>query len=172
MKLEDYLPGVPDFPKPGVLFRDIGPLLANADAFAHTVQSLGKLSSSYSFDSILGIESRGFIFASALANHLHKGLVMVRKPHKLPPDTHQESYGLEYGSDTLEISKHILQAGSKVLVVDDVLATGGTIAAAARLVQKTGAQVAAAVCVIEIDGLNGSQVLNQAGIANRCVLTL
>ena len=97
---------------------------------------------------------------------------MVRKPNKLPPDIHQESYGLEYGSDTLEISKHILQPGASVLIVDDVLATGGTIAAAARLVQKTGAQVAAAVCVLEIAGLNGSQVLSQAGIANRCVIAL
>ena len=172
MKLEDYLPGIPDFPKPGIVFRDIGPLLANAAAFAHTVQSLGKLSTEYSFDYILGIESRGFIFASALATHLHKGFVMVRKPNKLPPDIHQESYGLEYGSDTLEISQHILQPGASILIVDDVLATGGTIAAAARLVQKTGAKVTEAVCVLEIAGLNGSQALKQAGIANRCVVTL
>ena len=102
MKLEDYLPGILDFPKPGIVFRDIAPLLADADAFAHTVQSLGKLSAECSFDYILGIESRGFIFASALATHLHKGFVMVRKPNKLPPDIHQESYGLEYGSDTLD----------------------------------------------------------------------
>ena len=172
MKLEDYLPAILDFPKPGIVFRDIAPLLANTDAFAYTVQSLGKLSTEYSFDYILGIESRGFIFASALATHLHKGFVMVRKPNKLPPDIYQESYGLEYGSDTLEISKHILQPGASVLIVDDVLATGGTIAAAARLVQKTGARVTAAVCVLEIGGLNGSQVLSQAGIANRCVITL
>ncbi len=172
MKLEDYLPGILDFPKPGIVFRDIAPLLANADAFAHTIESLGKLSSEFSFDYILGIESRGFIFASALANHLHRGFVMVRKPNKLPPDIHQESYGLEYGSDTLEISQHILQPGASILIVDDVLATGGTIAAAARLVQKTGAKVTAAVCVLEITGLNGSQALKQAGIANRCVVTL
>ena len=172
MKLEDYLPGILDFPKPGIVFRDISPLLADADAFAHTIQSLGQLSAEYSFDYILGIESRGFIFASALANHLRKGFVMVRKPNKLPPGIHQESYGLEYGSDTLEISKHILQPGASVLIVDDVLATGGTITAAARLVQKTGSRVAAAVCVLEIAGLNGSQLLNQAGIANRCVITL
>ncbi len=172
MMLEDYLPGIPDFPKPGILFRDIAPLLANADAFAHTIRSLGELSTRYSFDTILGIESRGFIFASALANHLHKGFVMVRKPNKLPPEIHQESYGLEYGSDTLEISKCILQPNNSVLIVDDVLATGGTTAAAARLVHKTGAQVVAAVCVLEINGLGGSQALIQAGIANQCVLTL
>jgi adenine phosphoribosyltransferase len=172
MKLEDYLPGILDFPKPGIVFRDIAPLLADADAFAFTIETLGKLSAGYSFDYILGIESRGFIFASALANHLHKGFVMVRKPNKLPPDIHQESYGLEYGSDTLEISKHILRPGASVLIVDDVLATGGTIAAAARLAQKTGARVVAAVCVLEIAGLNGSQVLDQAGIANQCAVTL
>jgi len=172
MKLEDYLPGILDFPKPGIVFRDIAPLLADADAFAFTIETLGKLSAGYSFDYILGIESRGFIFASALANHLHKGFVMVRKPNKLPPDIHQESYGLEYGSDTLEISKHILRPGASVLIVDDVLATGGTIGAAARLAQKTGARVVAAVCVLEIAGLNGSQVLDQAGIANQCAVTL
>lgn len=172
MKLTDYLPGIPDFPKPGVLFRDIGPLLANADAFAHTIQSLGQLSQSYSFNYVLGIESRGFIFASALANHLHKGLVIVRKPNKLPPDVHQESYGLEYGKDTLEISKHILKPNDSVLIIDDVLATGGTIAAAARLTRQTGARVVAAVCVLEINGLDGSHYLKQCGIINQCVLSL
>lgn len=172
MRLEDYLPGIPDFPKPGILFRDIGPLLANADAFAHAIQSLGEQSKAYAFDSVLGIESRGFIFASALASHLHKGLILVRKPNKLPPAVYQESYGLEYGSDTLEINRHHLNPHHSVLIIDDVLATGGTIAAAARLTQKTGATVVAALCLLEIKGLGGAQRLSQLGIANRCVLTL
>jgi adenine phosphoribosyltransferase len=172
MKLENYLPGIPDFPKPGILFRDIGPLLANADAFAYAVDSLGKLSKAYSFEYVLGIESRGFIFASALANHLHKGLVIVRKPNKLPPKTHQESYGLEYGNDRLEISQQILNHQGSVLIVDDVLATGGTIAAATRLVQKTGAHVVAALCLLEIHGLDGAKNLARQSIESRCLLKL
>ncbi len=172
MNLEKLIPGVPDFPKPGILFRDISPLLADAEAFHYAIESLGKLSHDYAFTTVLGIESRGFIFASALAHHLHKGLILVRKPNKLPTETHQESYGLEYGSDMLEISKHILTPKDLVLIVDDVLATGGTLAAASRLVQKTGATVAGAICLLEINGLDGAQRLNDLRIPNCCLLKL
>ena len=127
MRLEDYLPGVPDFPKPGILFRDIGPLLANAKAFTAAIEGLASLSKSDRFTHILGIESRGFIFASALANHLGKGLVLVRKPNKLPPEVHRESYGLEYGNDALEISTTI-QAGQYAAPwVDELLKKKGVI---------------------------------------------
>lgn len=172
MKLEDYLPGIPDFPKPGILFRDISPLLANAEAFRFTIHGLGVLSKTYSFTHILGIESRGFIFAAALANHLSKGLVLVRKPNKLPPETHREAYGLEYGSDALEISTSVLSSADTVLIVDDVLATGGTILAANALTQKTGAKVTATICLLEIAGLLGSDRLSQAGIPNQCLLRM
>lgn len=172
MKLEDYLPGIPDFPKLGILFRDISPLLAHAGAFALATKGLGELSQNYSFTHILGIESRGFIFASALATHLGKGLVLVRKPNKLPPEIHREAYGLEYGNDALEISKTVLNSGHRILIVDDVLATGGTISAANKLIQKTGAQVAGAICLLEIIGLPGASRLAQAGISNQCLLRL
>ena len=172
MRLEDYLPGVPDFPKPGILFRDISPLLANAKAFTTAIEGLASLSKSDLFTHILGIESRGFIFASALANHLGKGLVLVRKPNKLPPEIHRESYGLEYGNDVLEISTSVLSSDHAVLIVDDVLATGGTILAASKLIQKTGAQVVSAICLLEIAGLPGSERLQNAGISNQCLLKM
>ena len=172
MRLEDYLPGVPDFPKPGILFRDIGPLLANAKAFTTAIEELASLSKSDLFTHILGIESRGFIFASALANHLGKGLVLVRKPNKLPPEIHHESYGLEYGNDALEISTSVLSSDHAVLIVDDVLATGGTILAANKLIQKTDAQVVSAICLLEIAGLPGSERLQSAGISNQCLLKM
>jgi len=155
MRLEDFLPGVPDFPKPGILFRDISPLLANADAFASAIQGMGQLSQAYPFTHILGIESRGFIFAAALANHLNKGLVLVRKPNKLPPETHRESYGLEYGNDALEISTNVLSANDSVLVVDDVLATGGTLVAAIELVKQAGGIVTDIAVLSEITFLGG-----------------
>ena len=172
MRLEDYLPGVQDFPKPGILFRDIGPLLANAKAFTTAIEGLASLSKSDPFTHILGIESRGFIFASALANHLGKGLVLVRKPNKLPPEIHHESYGLEYGNDALEISTSVLSSDHAVLIVDDVLATGGTILAANKLIQKTDAQVVSAICLLEIAGLPGSERLQSAGISNQCLLKM
>ena len=155
MRLEDFLPGVPDFPKPGILFRDISPLLANADAFATAIQGMGQLTQAYPFTHILGIESRGFIFAAALANHLNKGLVLVRKPNKLPPETHRESYGLEYGNDALEISTNVLGANDSVLVVDDVLATGGTLVAAIELVKQAGGIVTDIAVLSEITFLGG-----------------
>ena len=172
MGLEDYLPGVPDFPKPGILFRDIGPLLANAQAFTAAIEGMGQLMQAYQFTHILGIESRGFIFAAPLANYLGKGLVLVRKPNKLPPETHRESYGLEYGNDALEISTSVLRSDHAVLIVDDVLATGGTILAASKLIQKTGARVAGTVCLLEIAGLPGAERLRDAGISHQCLLKM
>lgn len=135
MNLLDYLPVVPDFPKPGIMFRDISPLLANAGAFKEATDQLANKSRDLEFTHLLGIESRGFIFGAALANKLSKPLILARKPNKLPLDVHQESYGLEYGTDLLEMQKSILPTGAKVLLIDDVLATGGTLLASAKLVQ-------------------------------------
>jgi adenine phosphoribosyltransferase len=126
MNLLDYLPVVPDFPKPGIMFRDISPLLANPRAFQEAINQLAVLTNDIQYTHILGIESRGFIFGAALANHLSKPLILARKPNKLPLEVHQESYGLEYGKDLLEMQKAIIPLGSRVLIVDDVLATGGT----------------------------------------------
>jgi len=170
MNLLDYLPGVPDFPKPGILFRDISPLLANPAAFKEAIAQMEALAQPYDYTHILGIESRGFIFGSALAHHAHKGLALARKPNKLPLATHKEFYGLEYGSDSLEIQQSTLPAGAKVLLIDDVLATGGTLIAANKLLRNAGFEVCGAITLLEISFLNGRQLLDQHGIANKSVL--
>jgi adenine phosphoribosyltransferase len=170
MNLLDYLPGVPDFPKPGILFRDISPLLAHPAAFKEAILQLGALAQQFEYTHILGVESRGFIFGTALAHQAHKGLVLARKPNKLPLASHRESYGLEYGSDSLEIQQSTLPPDARVLIVDDVLATGGTIIAASQLLKKAGFQVAGALTFLEIAGLNGNQILQQNGINNKTVL--
>jgi adenine phosphoribosyltransferase len=170
MNLLDYLPGVPNFPKPGIFFRDISPLLANPAAFMEASLQLEALAKQFDYSHILGIESRGFIFGTALARQTHKGLTLARKPNKLPLASHRESYGLEYGSDSLEIQQSILPKGSSVLIVDDILATGGTIIAASQLLQKAGFRVAGALTLLEIASLKGSELLSKKGIANKTVL--
>ncbi len=172
MNLLDYLPVVPDFPKPGIMFRDISPLLANAVAFKEATHQLAQISQDLNFTHLLGIESRGFIFGAALANELSKPLILARKPNKLPLDVHQESYGLEYGTDLLEMQKTILPTGAKVLLIDDVLATGGTLLASAKLVEKSGATVAGAITLLEISFLAGTQKLAKQGVVAKSVLQI
>lgn len=171
MNLLDYLPGVPDFPKPGILFRDISPLLADPKAFKEAISQLHQLANNFDYTHILGIESRGFIFGSALAHHAHKGLALARKPNKLPLASHRESYGLEYGKDSLELQQATLPKGAKVLMLDDVLATGGTLIAAKKLLESAGFTVSGALTLLEIAGLNGSVLLKEQGITSRTLLT-
>ena len=133
---------------------------------------MAAIAQQFDYSHIVGVESRGFVFASALALHTQKSLVLVRKPNKLPPEVHRESYGLEYGNDALEISTTVLSSVHTVLIVDDVLATGGTILATSKLIQKTGAQVVSAICLLEIAGLPGSERLQSAGISNQCLLKM
>ena len=170
MNLLDYLPGVPDFPKPGILFRDISPLLANPAAFTEAIAKLDELAQSFDYTHILGIESRGFIFGAALAHHAHKGLALARKPNKLPLASHKELYGLEYGTDSLEIQQSTLAKDARVLLIDDVLATGGTLIAADKLLRNAGFTVSGAITLLEIAALNGSATLNKHGIQNKSVL--
>ena len=170
MNLLDYLPGVPDFPKAGIFFRDISPLIANPAAFKEAIHQLDMLAREYEYTHILGIESRGFIFGSALALHAHKGLALARKPNKLPLATHRETYGLEYGTDSLEIQQSTLPKGAKVLLLDDVLATGGTLVAADKLIRSAGFAVAGSLTLLEIEILNGRKLLNEHQIENRSVL--
>ena len=170
MQLLDYLPTVADFPKPGILFRDISPLLGNAAAFQESIAQMAELAREFQFSHLAGIESRGFVFASALALATHKSLVLIRKPNKLPLATHQEAYGLEYGSDALEIQSTSLPKGSNVLLIDDVLATGGTLLAASKLITQVGASVSAAICLLEINPLGGVAFLENHGIQARAVL--
>jgi adenine phosphoribosyltransferase len=154
----DYIRDIPDFPKPGIIFKDITPLLADGKAFAASVSELSRFVAE-DVDAIVGIESRGFIFGAALAQRLGLGLITVRKPGKLPADVHSIEYELEYGVDRLEIHRDALSAGHKIVIVDDLLATGGTAAATVKLVQQLGAEVDSCLFVIELSFLNGRNVL-------------
>ncbi|EAU55547.1 adenine phosphoribosyltransferase [Mariprofundus ferrooxydans] len=156
---QEYIRDVPDFPKPGIVFKDITPLLANGEAFAATIAEMAALVGS-DVDAIVGIESRGFIFGAALAQKLGLGLITVRKPGKLPADVHSIEYELEYGFDRLEIHRDALSAGHRVVIVDDLLATGGTAAATVKLVGQLGATVDACLFLIELDFLEGHKALS------------
>jgi adenine phosphoribosyltransferase len=151
---------VPDFPKPGILFKDITPLLSNGSAFNSVTQKFASFADSSTV--IAGIEARGFIFASAVANSLGSGFVPIRKAGKLPHESVSAKYGLEYGVDTLEIHKDAVNPGAKVLLIDDVLATGGTIAAAIDLIQRIGGEVIHVLALLEISGLSGRNKINES----------
>ncbi|CAI8051128.1 Adenine phosphoribosyltransferase [Geodia barretti] len=155
MDLKDYIRDIPDFPEPGILFRDITPLLANPQAFDHAVAQLATRCSDAAFDAVVAVESRGFIFGAPLARELGKPLVPVRKPGKLPADTHSVEYDLEYGSNVLEIHSDGITPGQRVLIVDDLLAIGGTLSAASHLVEACGGEVVLLAVVIELLFLDG-----------------
>ena len=144
---------IPDYPKPGIRFQDITPLLANGEAFIAITEKFATFADSTTL--VAGIEARGFIFASAVANQLRSGFIPIRKSGKLPYNTISETYGLEYGTDTLEVHIDAVSKGTKVLLIDDVLATGGTIAAAIELLHRLGAEVVHVLALLEIDGLSG-----------------
>jgi adenine phosphoribosyltransferase len=146
---------VPDFPKKGILFYDITTLLKDKTGFRKVIDTLTDLVRPFQPDSVLGIEARGFIFAPALAYNLGAGFVPVRKPKKLPAETERISYELEYGLDTLEVHKDAIKPGSRVVIADDLLATGGTALASVRLVEKLGGKVAAVTFVVELEELKG-----------------
>ena len=155
MDLRDYIRDIPDFPQPGIVFKDITPLLINPDAFDHAVAELAEECGDAEFDAIVAVESRGFIFGAPLARQLGKPLVPVRKAGKLPADTYSVEYALEYGSNMLEIHTDGIVPGQRALVIDDVLAIGGTLAAAAQLVEACGGEVARLAVVIELAFLDG-----------------
>ncbi len=156
LNLSDHIRAIPDFPKPGILFRDIMTLLAHPPAFREAIRQLVERLKGMEFDAIAAAEARGFLFAAPLALELDVALVPVRKPGKLPADTVSYSYELEYGSDTLEIHADALKQGDRVLIVDDLLATGGTIEACCRLVEKAGGTVVGCAFLIELVGLGGA----------------
>jgi adenine phosphoribosyltransferase len=160
MDLKQFIRNVPDFPKPGVTFRDISPLLANADAWAATVHQIADRIAEYKPDLIAGIESRGFLVAAPLALQMELGFVMIRKLGKLPGMTKKKSYNLEYGSATLEVQEGLIQPGQRIVVVDDILATGGTMNAAIHLLRQAGGAVKAAAFIIELEALKGRDNLD------------
>lgn len=153
---------IPDFPKPGILFKDITPVLSDAAAFARAIQALARPWESTSVDAVVGIESRGFILGAALAQRLGTGFAPVRKPGKLPAGTLTQHYDLEYGKDRLEMHIDALPPGARVVVVDDVLASGGTLQAALALVQRQGACLLGASVLVELGALGGRSRLGGA----------
>lgn len=159
MDLTAHIRAIPDFPKPGILFRDITPLLAEPAAFATAIDRLAEPWQAGGIDAVAAVEARGFLFAGPLAVKLGVGIIPVRKPGKLPAETISYRYDLEYGSDTLEMHRGILAPKARVLVVDDVLATGGTAEACVRLIESAGATVTGCSFLVELGGLGGRERL-------------
>lgn len=164
--LAEHVRDVPDFPEHGVTFKDITPLLANPMAFSSAVDAIVVSFGRGSIDKVVGIEARGFIMAAPVAYHFNAGFVPMRKQGKLPRETHRETYDLEYGTETLEIHADALDVGDRVLIVDDVLATGGTAAAACELVERAGGRVAGLGFLIELSFLNGAERIDAYDITS------
>lgn len=158
-KIRAAIRTIPDFPIPGIQFRDVTTLFKNPEAYRLTIEAAIEKSRDYQFDAIAGIESRGFVLAGAMAFQLNKGCILMRKPGKLPGETISESYTLEYGTNTLEVHKDAIQPGQKVFIIDDLLATGGTARAVAKLVERLGGEVAAFGFVVDLPALKGTEAI-------------
>jgi len=165
-ELKDYVTTIPDYPKKGIMFRDITSILDDADGLHLAIDQLQALLDGVDFDVIVGTESRGFIFGMPIAYNLHKPFVLVRKKGKLPRETISETYDLEYGTATVEIHKDSIKPGQKVVLVDDLIATGGTIEAAAKLVERLGGEVVKMIFVMELEGLKGRERLSRYDIGS------
>lgn len=158
-KLEDYVVTIPDFPEPGIMFRDVTSVIQDAEGLQLAIDSLQDLLRDVEFDALVGAESRGFIFGMPLAYNLHKPFVLVRKKGKLPRETVSKEYALEYGTAEIEMHKDAIKPGQKVVLVDDLIATGGTMKAAAELVEELGGEVVKIIFLMELAGLKGRDVL-------------
>ena len=161
MDLKNYIRSIPNYPKKGILFRDITTLIKDNQAFKYTVDKMIEITKDLNFDRVVGIESRGFIFASALAYKLSKSLILVRKKNKLPAATYSEDFELEYGKATIEIHKDSIQKNERMLVIDDLIATGGTANAAAKLIEKSNGKIECFVFVINLFDLGGVDLLKK-----------
>jgi adenine phosphoribosyltransferase len=159
MNLKDYVASVPDFPKEGILFRDITPLLSDSKAFTKAIDLIVEFGKKYQANIICGPEARGFIFGTPIAYALHAGFVPIRKPGKLPRKAVTYEYDLEYGSNSLSMHEDAVKKGDKVLIVDDLLATGGTLEATIKLIESRGGTVVGIACIIELDDLEGRKKL-------------
>lgn len=158
-KIEDYVRSIPDFPEPGIIFRDVTSILQDPDGLQLSIDLIQKKLEGLDFDVIAGTESRGFIFGMPVAYNLHKAFVPVRKKGKLPCETISKEYALEYGTATIEMHKDAVRPGQKVVVIDDLIATGGTIEAAIQMIEELGGQVVKVVFLMELAGLNGREKL-------------
>ena len=158
-KLEEYVRSIPDFPEPGIIFRDVTSILQDADGLRLAIDSMQECLKGVDVDVIMGAESRGFIFGMPIAYNLHKPFVPIRKAGKLPCETISQSYELEYGEATIEIHKDSIRPGQKVVIIDDLIATGGTVQAATKLVEQLGGEVVKIVFLMELAGLNGREKL-------------
>ena len=165
-KLEDYVVTIPDFPEPGIMFRDVTSVLQDADGLQLAINSLQDLLKDVEFDVLIGTESRGFIFGMPIAYNLHKPFVPIRKKGKLPCETVSASYELEYGSAEIEMHKDSIKPGQKVVIIDDLIATGGTIEAAIKLVEQLGGEVVKVVFLMELAGLKGRERLKGYDVAS------
>ena len=163
MDLKKYIRSIPDYPKKGILFRDITTLIKDENAFAETINQIVERSKKYEFTKIAAIESRGFVFASAVSYILKKPFIMLRKKNKLPADVHSIDFELEYGTATIEVHKDSLNENDSVLIIDDLIATGGTAEAAAKLIEISGGRVAAFIFVINLFDLPGNNLLKGKG---------
>ena len=158
-KLEDYVRSIPDFPEPGIIFRDVTSILQDADGLQLAIDSIQELLKDTEVDLIAGTESRGFIFGMPVAYNLHKPFVPVKKKGKLPCETVSQEYDLEYGSAEIEMHKDAVKPGQKVVVIDDLIATGGTVEAAVKLIERLGGEVVKIIFLMELAGLNGRERL-------------
>jgi len=163
MDLKDYIRSIADYPKKGILFRDITTLIKNENAFKHTIDLLVEASKVFNSNKIAAIESRGFVFASAVSYLTNKPFIMLRKKNKLPAETHSVDFQLEYGDATIEVHKDSINKGDKVLIIDDLIATGGTAEASAKLVEMSEGSVAGFIIVINLFDLGGSKKLVEKG---------
>ena len=165
-KLEDYVVTIPDFPEPGIMFRDVTSVLQDADGLQLAINSLQDLLKDVEFDVLIGTESRGFIFGMPIAYNLYKPFVLVRKKGKLPRETVSKEYDLEYGKAVIEMHKDAIKPGQKVVLVDDLIATGGTMKAAAELVEELGGEVVKIIFLMELAGLKGRDALKGYDVAS------
>ena len=168
-RIEDYVISIPDFPEPGIIFRDITGILRDADGLKLSIDKIQEMLEGVEFDAVLGLESRGFIFGMPIAYNLHKAFIPVRKKGKLPRETVSAKYDLEYGTAEIEIHKEDLRPGMKVVIIDDLIAIGGTVEAAVKLAESLGAEVVKIAFVMELAGLKGRERL--AGYDVESVIT-
>ena len=170
MDLKKYIRSIPDYPKKGILFRDITTLIKNPGAFKFTNDKIIEIAKKINFDKVAAIESRGFVFASTLSYALNKPFILLRKKNKLPAETYSVDFTLEYGDATIEVHKDSISNGEKILVIDDLIATGGTAEAAAKLIKISGGSVAGFIFVINLFDLPGNKLLTDKGYKTECLI--